>query len=131
MKKLAVPIVAAIAATALAATTGFGHEGGHDDERLVSAEWRMQNEPGPEKRKLVLIWSGNGYGCQYELHRASMRETTKSVTVKVLVHRREMVDGEACAAVPAGGEAKVRLDRPLGDRKLKHARTNDPPASYP
>jgi hypothetical protein len=48
------------------------------------------------------------------------------VTIKVLAHRREMRQDEACIAVAGGGSTVVKLKRPLGDRRLRHAATNDP-----
>jgi hypothetical protein len=53
-------------------------------------------------------------------------ETRDSVTVEVLAHRRAMSPDEACALEVGGGEARVHLHEPVGERRLRHAKVTDP-----
>ncbi len=92
-------------------------------ERYVSAEW--QTDPNEGGRKIVVRWMGKAYACQYRFHRVAVRETDEYVRIKVLLHRRNMREGEACIAIATGGTEKVKLQRPLGDRELRHAPVTD------
>jgi hypothetical protein len=114
----------AVAAGAVAPSPADGPN--RPGERYASVEWAPKGTPKPSARKLKLRWSGDGFACQYRLHRASARETRTTVTIKVLVHWRAMGDDEACILITAGGAATVKLDEPLGNRQLRHAPTNDP-----
>ncbi|MDQ3935011.1 MAG: hypothetical protein M3340_10340 [Actinomycetota bacterium] len=92
-------------------------------ESYVSVEWRA--DPNEGGRKIAVHYTYRGYVCEYRFHRAAARETEDSVTIKVLAHRREMRQDEACIAVLGGGDATVKLRRPLGDRELRHAPVTD------
>lgn len=117
-------LVALLAGAAVVPATANGPN--QPGERYASMEWAPNGTPKPESRKVKIRWSGDGFACQYRFHRASARETKTTVTIKVLVHWRKMAEDEACILIAAGGTATVRLDEPLGDRKLRHAPTNDP-----
>jgi hypothetical protein len=95
-------------------------------ERYTSVDWALDGERQPESRTVRLRWRADGFACQYRMHRASARETPSTVTIKVLVHYREMARDEACILITAGGKTTVKLEEPLGNRKLRHAPTNDP-----
>jgi hypothetical protein len=125
MIRTCVSVAAAAIAAAVFAALGAADES-RSGERLVSAEWGPYGERRPESRKVQVVWSGHGFGCQYRFHRVASRETERSVTIKVLVHRRAMREGEVCTAIAPGGRGTARLERPLGGRKLRHAPTNDP-----
>jgi hypothetical protein len=131
-KILAVPILVfvfgifAVVGYELATATALADES-RPGEEYRSLHWRADPRDGePAGRKIGVFYEYGGYVCQYRFHRASARETEKSVTIKVLAHRREMREDEACIAVAGGGSTVVRLKKPLGDRELRHARTNDP-----
>jgi hypothetical protein len=124
-----VAIAVAVAAVAAIALAHPGKEG----ERYVSVAWDPDGRDGtPQGRKIVIVYRyTGGYACQYRFHGATARETSESVTIKVLAHRREMRQDEACTAELGGGRAVVRLRRALGNRELRHAPTNDPvPIDY-
>jgi hypothetical protein len=121
---VAIAVLAAAAACAAVALADPNREG----ERYVSVPWDPDGNDGtPAGRKIVILYRfGGGYACQYRFHSATARETSDSVTIKVLAHRREMRQDEACTAELGGGRTVVRLKRELGDRELRHAPTNDP-----
>ena len=122
---IAAPIVAAAAAVAVisSAPADGPNEPG---ERYASVEWKLDGERQPTSRNVKIWWIGDGYRCQYRFHRASARETGSTVTIKVLVHYHEIPAGQACTAEAAAERRTVKLEEPLGDRKLRHAPTNDP-----
>jgi len=113
--------VAALGAVALAHPSEEG-------ERYESVEWRVHPEEGrPAGRKIrVAAYYMGGFACQYRFHRVSARETTKSVTLKFLVHKREMKPEQACTLEVGGDFATAKLKKPLGDRELRHAPVTDP-----
>ena len=121
---VAVALVLATAATAVIALAHPSKEG----EKYVSVAWDPDARDGqPAGRKIAVHYRyTGGYACQYRFHSITARETRKSVTIKVLAHRREMRKDEACTAELGGGGAVVRLRRELGKRELRHAPTNDP-----
>ena len=121
MRVLAVAVAAALGLAALA-IVALGHPG-RADERYVSVEWFT--DPDEAGRKIALVYHYRGFACQYRFHRASARETSETVTIKVLAHRREMRSDEACTLELGGGRTVVRLREPLGDRELRHAPVND------
>lgn len=98
-----------------------------EGERYVSAPWTPIGDDAqrPAGRKIHIRYSFGGYACQYRLHSVTARQTEDDVTIKVLAHRREMRQDEACAAIQGGGTSVVKLRRALGDRELKHAPVND------
>ena len=112
-------IVAVLAAAALADESRPG-------EQYVSVQWDRAEGDRSRGRSIPIRYTYWGYACQYRFHRASARETEKMVTIKVLAHRREMREGEACTAVVGGGETVVKLRKPLGSRRLRHAPKSDP-----
>ena len=126
MRATLVAIAVALATVALA-VVALAHPG-EEGEKYVSVAWDPDRGDGPPKgRKIVVLYRyTGGYSCQYRFHSATARETSDSVTIKVLSHRREMRQGEACTAELGGGRAVVKLKRELGDRELRHAPTNDP-----
>ncbi len=126
MRAIAVTLAGLMLITA-AAVTAVADES-RPGEEYRSLKWRPDPRDGePAGRKISILYEyGSGYICQYRFHRASARETEKSVTIKVLAHRREMRQDEACIAIAGGGSTVVKLKKPLGDRELRHAATNDP-----
>ena len=94
-----------------------------EGERYVSVEWRPDPSDGePAGRKIRVVFNyWHGFACQYRFHRASARETRKSVTIKVLAHKRDMKPDQICTLEVGGDRATVKLEEPLGDRKLRHA----------
>ena len=119
--------VALVLATAVTGVIALAHPS-KEGERYVSVAWDPDGRDGPPQgRKIAVLYRyTGGYSCQYRFHRATARETSESVTIKVLAHRREMRKDEACTAELGGGRAVVRLRRELGDRELRHAPTTDP-----
>lgn len=95
-------------------------------ERYVSVQWDRREGDSSRGRTIPIRYTYSGYACQYRFHRASARETSTTVTIKVLAHRREMRSDEACPAVVGGGSTTVKLKKPLGSRKLRHAPKSDP-----
>lgn len=108
-----------LAALAVTATGDPNREG----ERYVSVEWF--SDPDDGGRKIEVTYHYRSFACLYRFHRASARETDDTVTIKVLAHRREMRQDEACTLELGGGRTVVRLREPLGDRELRHAPVTD------
>ncbi len=109
-------------AMGVAASIALGHPS-EEGERYVSAPWRTDpndGEPAGRKIKIIANYYG-GFACQYRFHRASARETSKSVTIKVLAHKRGMREDQYCTLEVGGDFATVRLEEELGDRELRHA----------
>ncbi len=120
-------IAALVALAALAVAVAFAvADPAREDERSVSVAW--QAYPGEAGRKVEIRYAYRGWACQYRFHRAAVRETDTTVTIKVLAHWRRMRQDEACSAVFGGGKTVVKLRRPLGNRELRHAPVNDPGA---
>jgi hypothetical protein len=46
------------------------------------------------------------------------------VTIRVVARHTPREEGTVCPAVLPNGRARVRLDRPLGKRRLVHARVD-------
>jgi hypothetical protein len=109
-------------AVGVAASIALG-DPSREGERYVSVPWRADpNDGKPAGRKIRIIATYHGgFRCQYRFHRASTRETSKSVTIKVLVHKREMKQDQYCTLELGGDFATVRLEKELGDRQLRHA----------
>ncbi len=131
MRATLVAIAVALSTVAVA-VIALAHPS-EEGEKYVSAAWDPDASDGPPQgRKIVVFYHyTGGYSCQYRFHSATARETSDSVTIKVLAHRREMRQGEACTAEVGGGRAVVKLKRELGNRELRHAPTNDPvPIDY-
>jgi hypothetical protein len=118
-------VVIVLALVALLAVAAHAHEA-EPGERYVSVQWDRKEGDRSRGRTIPIKYTYWGYACQYRFHRASARETETTVTVKVLAHRRELRDGEACTAVVGGGPAEVKLKKPLGSRRLRHAPKSDP-----
>jgi hypothetical protein len=95
-------------------------------ERYVSVQWDRAEGDTSRGRTIPIRYTFWGYACQYRFHRVSVRETSTTVTIKVLAHRREMRSDEVCPAVVGGGSATVKLKRPLGNRRLRKAPKSDP-----
>ena len=125
MRAALLAISTAMAIGALAAVAA-GHPS-EKGERYVSVAWQPNQGNGePAGRKIGVYWSyTTGFGCQYRPHSVSARETKKSVTIKVLVHKRELKPGETCTTELAGDHGVAKLREPLGNRKLRHAPTTD------
>lgn len=99
---------------------------GQEGERYVSVEWQPDpNDGQPAGRKILIQYTYRGCPGAYRFHRASARETDKSVTIKVLAHYRQPPPDTVCPAVAYLGREVVRLKRPLGNRKLRHAPVTD------
>ena len=109
-------LAAAAATLVVAATQSTAQEAG-----TYSVPWRLEGERRPAAKRVPILWRAGGYACEWRFLRATARETRRSVTIRVLVRHEPMQEGEYCAAVVAGGEATVRLDRRLGKRRLRHA----------
>jgi hypothetical protein len=126
MRATLVAIAVVLAASGLAALA-LAHPS-EEGEKYVSVAWDPDGTDGPPAgRKIVVLYRyTGGYSCQYRFHSATARETSDSVTIKVLAHRRELRQGEACTAELGGGRAVVKLRRELGNRELRHAPTTDP-----
>ena len=73
-----------------------------------------------DERRLVLRYAAGtcGRGDEPTRPRARVNETDESATVEVLAR---VVEANPCAGLVVAGRLRVRLDRPLGDRKLRHA----------
>ena len=109
-------------AVGVAASIALGHPS-EEGERYVSVPWRTDpyaGEPAGRKIRIIANYYG-GFACQYRFHRASARETSKSVTIKVLAHKRGMKQDQYCTLEVGGDFATVRLKEELGDRELRHA----------
>jgi len=117
--------VIVLALVALLALGALAHEA-EPGEQYVSVAWERAAGDRSRGKSIPIRYTYWGYACQYRFHRASARETETTVTIKVLAHRREMRADEACTAVVGGGETVVKLKRPLGGRKLRHAPKSDP-----
>ena len=124
MRATLVAIAVALAVVVLA--TGASGDPNQDGEHYVSVEWQEHPNDPPAGRKIVVRYFPKGFTCQYRFHSATARETSKSVTIKVLEHWHEADQEHTCIAVLGGGEATVKLKRPLGDRALRHAPVDDP-----
>ncbi len=120
-------VAIALVAAAVVAAVALAHPS-KEGERYVSVAWDPDPADGqPKGRKILVLYRyTGGYSCQYRFHSVTARETSESVTIKVLAHRREMRRDEACTAELGGGRATVKLRRELGDRELRHAPTTDP-----
>ena len=122
----AIAALLALAALTVAATVACA-DAGREGERYVSVAW--DTAPNERGRKIEVRYSYRGWACQYRFHRATARETDRTVTIKVLAHWRPMRKDEACIAIAGGGRTTVKLRRPLGNRKLRHAPVTDPGAT--
>ena len=113
---LAAAVVAASAVALPAGSPAVAVEGD-----VYSARWQLDGPRRPASRTVRVHWVGGGYACEWRFLRATATETRRSVTIRVLLEHHPMGPGEVCAAVVAEGRARVRLRRPLGSRRLRHA----------
>ena len=118
-------MVIVLALVALLAIAAQAHDS-EPGEKYVSVQWDRAAGDKSRGRSIPIRYTYWGYACQYRFHRASARETKTTVTIKVLAHRRELRSDEACIAVVGGGDTVVKLKKPLGSRRLRHAPKSDP-----
>ena len=124
--RLAVCVALVAIAAVVAAVAG---PSGAQEPGTHSVPWRLDGERRPASKRVPVLWRAGGYACEWRFLRATARETRRSVTIRVLAEHDPMEPEEVCPAVVAGGRATVRLQRRLGDRRLRHAPvTYDPGA---
>ena len=84
--------------------------------------WKLDG-PRKERSRLVRIhWDAGGTACEWRFLRATVSESRRWVTIRAVAQHRDREPGEVCTAVTAEGEATARLARPLGKRRLRHAK---------
>jgi hypothetical protein len=115
-------LVAAVAAFVLVRASGSAAQ----RAGTYSVPWRLDGERRPASKRVPVLWRAGGYACEWRFVRATVSETRRAVTIRVLAEHEPMEEGEYCAAVVAGGRAVVRLQRRLGKRRLRHARVTLP-----